>query len=143
MLRRAVLVAWAVLATASTLWLSPRAWQPFLTGSKHEPSLARLVVSLVAPLQRVSSLVRQAAQGTFENFVVRTIQKAAWCSSDPVCVESLGQEQRTAMFRRVMAVASYLGRPVKRAIICQIGYSSSENRESQISASLRRRSDIV
>jgi len=42
--------------------LLPRAWQPFLTGSKHEPSLARLVVSLLVPLQRVSSMARQAAQ---------------------------------------------------------------------------------
>ncbi len=36
----------------------PRAWQPFLTGSKHEPSLARLIVSLLRPLQRVSRHVR-------------------------------------------------------------------------------------
>jgi glycosyltransferase involved in cell wall biosynthesis len=41
----------------------PRAWQPFLTGSKHEPSLARLVVSLLVPLQRVSSMARRAIQG--------------------------------------------------------------------------------
>lgn len=40
--------------------LLPRAWQPFLTGSKHERSLARLIVSLLVPLQRVSSMARQA-----------------------------------------------------------------------------------
>lgn len=38
----------------------PRAWQPFLTGSKHEPSLARLVVSVLRPLQQASRLVRAA-----------------------------------------------------------------------------------
>jgi hypothetical protein len=39
----------------------------------------------------MGGLVRQAAQGTLENIVVRAIQKAAWCSSDPVCIESRGQ----------------------------------------------------
>jgi glycosyltransferase involved in cell wall biosynthesis len=42
--------------------LLPRAWQPFLTGSKYEPSLARLVVSLLVPLQRASSMAGQVAQ---------------------------------------------------------------------------------
>jgi len=39
----------------------------------------------------MGGLVRQASQGLFENIVLRAIQKAAWCSSDPICVESLGQ----------------------------------------------------
>ena len=39
----------------------------------------------------MGGLVRQAAQGTFENIVARAIQKAGWCSSDPVCIESHGQ----------------------------------------------------
>jgi hypothetical protein len=39
----------------------------------------------------MGGLVRQAGQGLFENIVMRAIQKAGWCSSDPVCVESNGQ----------------------------------------------------
>jgi hypothetical protein len=39
----------------------------------------------------MGGLVRQASQGLFENIVARAIQKAAWCSSDPVCIESNGQ----------------------------------------------------
>lgn len=39
----------------------------------------------------MGGLVRQATQGTFENIVARAIQKASWCSSDPVCIESQGQ----------------------------------------------------
>ena len=39
----------------------------------------------------MGGLVRQACQGIFENIVVRAIQKAGWCSSDPVCIESNGQ----------------------------------------------------
>jgi hypothetical protein len=39
----------------------------------------------------MGGLVRQAAQGKFENILVRAIQKAGWCSSDPVCIESHGQ----------------------------------------------------
>jgi hypothetical protein len=39
----------------------------------------------------MGGLVRQAMQGTFENIVARAIQKAGWCSSDPVCIESNGQ----------------------------------------------------
>jgi hypothetical protein len=39
----------------------------------------------------MGGLVRQAGQGLFENIVVRAIQKAGWCSSDPVCIESNGQ----------------------------------------------------
>lgn len=40
--------------------LLPSAWKLHLTGSKHEPSLARLIASLFLPLQRVASMVRQA-----------------------------------------------------------------------------------
>ena len=36
----------------------------------------------------MGGLVRQATQGSFESIVARAIQKAAWCSSDPVCIES-------------------------------------------------------
>src|SRR5579884_2799412 len=32
-----------------------------------------------------------AQRGTLENIVARAIQKAVWCSSDPVCIESQGQ----------------------------------------------------
>ncbi len=39
----------------------------------------------------MGGLVRQAKEGLFENIVMRAIQKAAWCSSDPVCIESQGQ----------------------------------------------------
>lgn len=39
----------------------------------------------------MGGLVRQAKQGLFENIVARAIEKAAWCSSDPVCIESNGQ----------------------------------------------------
>lgn len=39
----------------------------------------------------MGGLVRQACQGTFENIVIRAIQRAGWCSSDPVCIESNGQ----------------------------------------------------
>lgn len=39
----------------------------------------------------MGGLVRQAEQGLFENIVMRATQKAAWCSSDPVCIESNGQ----------------------------------------------------
>lgn len=39
----------------------------------------------------MGGLVRQACQGRFENIVIRAIQQAGWCSSDPVCIESNGQ----------------------------------------------------
>jgi hypothetical protein len=39
----------------------------------------------------MGGLVRQAESGTFENIVMGAIQRAAWCSSDPVCIESAGQ----------------------------------------------------
>ena len=39
----------------------------------------------------MGGLVRQAGEGLFENIVTRAIQKAGWCSSDPVCIESKGQ----------------------------------------------------
>jgi hypothetical protein len=39
----------------------------------------------------MGGLVRQGDRGTFENIVARAIQKAVWCSSDPVCIESHGQ----------------------------------------------------
>jgi len=39
----------------------------------------------------MGGLVRQAGQGLFENIVTRAVQKARWCSSDPVCIESSGQ----------------------------------------------------
>ncbi len=39
----------------------------------------------------MGGLVRQGQPGTFENIVLRAIQRAAWCSSDPVCIESAGQ----------------------------------------------------
>lgn len=39
----------------------------------------------------MGGLVRQASEGLFESIVIRAIQKAGWCSSDPVCIESNGQ----------------------------------------------------
>jgi hypothetical protein len=39
----------------------------------------------------MGGLVRQAERGTFENIVLRAVQRAGWCSSDPVCIESTGQ----------------------------------------------------
>ena len=39
----------------------------------------------------MGGLVRQGSQGTFEYIVTRAIRQAAWCSSDPVCIESKGQ----------------------------------------------------
>jgi hypothetical protein len=39
----------------------------------------------------MGGLVRQASKGLFETIVARAIQKAGWCSSDPVCIESHGQ----------------------------------------------------
>ena len=39
----------------------------------------------------MGGLVRQAQKGTFESILMRAIQRAAWCSSDPVCIESPGQ----------------------------------------------------
>ena len=39
----------------------------------------------------MGGLVRQAKEGLFENIVMRAVQKAGWCSSDPVCIESEGQ----------------------------------------------------
>lgn len=39
----------------------------------------------------MGGLVRQGKAGMFENVVARAIQKAMWCSSDPVCIESDGQ----------------------------------------------------
>jgi hypothetical protein len=39
----------------------------------------------------MGGLVRQASRGLFESIVLRAIQKASWCSSDPVCIESRGQ----------------------------------------------------
>lgn len=39
----------------------------------------------------MGGLVRQGHHGTFENIIMRALQHAAWCSSDPVCIESNGQ----------------------------------------------------
>jgi alpha-1,2-rhamnosyltransferase len=39
----------------------PRVWQRFLTGSKHEPSLARVIVGLCSPLVRLWRMVRCSA----------------------------------------------------------------------------------
>lgn len=40
--------------------LLPRAWQRFVTGSKHEPSLARLLVSLLVPFSLLWHVARRA-----------------------------------------------------------------------------------
>jgi hypothetical protein len=39
----------------------------------------------------MGGLVRQAEAGTSENIILRAIRRAAWCSSDLVCIESSGQ----------------------------------------------------
>jgi hypothetical protein len=39
----------------------------------------------------MGGLVRQGDPGIFEKLVTRAIQKATWCSSDPICIESPGQ----------------------------------------------------
>lgn len=39
----------------------------------------------------MGGLVRQGKPGRFESVLLRALHKAAWCSSDPVCIESVGQ----------------------------------------------------
>ncbi|BFH11897.1 hypothetical protein J6TS7_60130 [Paenibacillus dendritiformis] len=39
----------------------------------------------------LGGLVRQGLPGNLENIVVSALHNAKWCSSDPVCMESLGQ----------------------------------------------------
>jgi hypothetical protein len=39
----------------------------------------------------MGGLVRQGKPGRLESTIVRAINRAAWCSSDPVCIESTGQ----------------------------------------------------
>jgi Domain of unknown function (DUF1998) len=39
----------------------------------------------------MGGLVRQAREGRLESTIIRAIEKAGWCSSDPVCIESSGQ----------------------------------------------------
>lgn len=39
----------------------------------------------------LGGLVRQGVKGCIEDIIRDTIQNAAWCSSDPVCIQSVGQ----------------------------------------------------
>lgn len=39
----------------------------------------------------MGGLVRQGKAGRLESTLIRALQRAAWCSSDPVCIESTGQ----------------------------------------------------
>ena len=39
----------------------------------------------------MGGLVRQGRSGRFESTLKRALQHAAWCSSDPVCIETTGQ----------------------------------------------------
>ena len=39
----------------------------------------------------MGGLVRNGEPGNIETSIMRAIQSAAWCSSDPVCIESRGQ----------------------------------------------------
>ena len=39
----------------------------------------------------LGGLVRQGAKGRIEDTIKDAVQNAAWCSSDPVCIQSLGQ----------------------------------------------------
>lgn len=41
----------------------------------------------------LGGLVRQAASGRLEEIVKRAVADAAWCASDPVCIQSTGQGQ--------------------------------------------------
>lgn len=39
----------------------------------------------------LGGLVRQGAKGRIEDTILDAVRNAAWCSSDPVCIQSLGQ----------------------------------------------------
>ncbi len=39
----------------------------------------------------LGGLVRQGVQGRIEDTIRDAVRNAAWCSSDPVCIQSLGQ----------------------------------------------------
>ena len=39
----------------------------------------------------LGGLVRQGEPGRIEDLIREAIQNAVWCSSDPVCIQSLGQ----------------------------------------------------
>jgi len=39
----------------------------------------------------LGGLVRQGEAGRLEDTIVSAIKNAAWCTSDPVCIQSLGQ----------------------------------------------------
>lgn len=39
----------------------------------------------------LGGLIKQAKPGSLENIILRSIEKAKWCSSDPVCIQSHGQ----------------------------------------------------
>jgi hypothetical protein len=39
----------------------------------------------------MGGLIKQAKPGNLENTILRSIEKAKWCSSDPVCINSHGQ----------------------------------------------------
>ena len=39
----------------------------------------------------LGGLVRQGQTGKIEDIIRDAIQNASWCSSDPVCIQSLGQ----------------------------------------------------
>ena len=39
----------------------------------------------------LGGLVRQGKQGNLETIVYNAIENARWCSSDPICIDSLGQ----------------------------------------------------
>lgn len=43
----------------------------------------------------LGGLVRQGMKGHIEDTICAAIQNAAWCSSDPVCIQSLGQGPET------------------------------------------------
>jgi hypothetical protein len=61
-------------------------------GDGNDPTCGVLIYTASGDSEgSMGGLVRQACKGTFENIVFRAIQKASWCSSDPVCIESNGQ----------------------------------------------------
>jgi hypothetical protein len=44
----------------------------------------------------MGGLVRQGRPGRLETTIRRALERAAWCSSDPVCIESNGQGSDSA-----------------------------------------------
>lgn len=61
--------------------------------SEEHPCMAGILIYTAAGDSEgtMGGLVRMGSPGLFERTVVRAIDRARWCSSDPVCIESPGQ----------------------------------------------------